>query len=81
MYNLMGFVILFKLMFMNLHKNNLDCFSKNNNEEIIKRWYFDFNSFLITFAIVFISQLSGYSTDHNLPLLNALTFQVKKISL
>ena len=74
MYNLMGFVILFKLMFMNLQQKDLENFSKNKDEEI---WYFDFDSFIKTFGIVFLSQLTSYSTDHNLPLLNSFTFQIK----
>lgn len=74
MYNLMGFLILFKLMFVNLKQKNLENFSKNKEEEMTKNWYFDFDSFIKTFGIVFLSQITGNSTDHNLPLLNEFMF-------
>lgn len=74
MYNLMGFLILFKLMFVNLKQKNLENLSKNKDEEIVKRWYFDFDSFIKSFGIVVLSQITGNSSDHNLPLLNDFLF-------
>jgi len=78
MFYLIGFSILFKLMFVNLKQKNLENFriSKKikDEESIVKISYFDFNSFIRTFGIVFLSQITGNSSDHNSPLLNEFLF-------
>jgi hypothetical protein len=61
-YNLSGFAILYKLMFVNLKENNSEFFKKKN-EESDKIVLFDFQSIFKTFGVVFITQFAAYSIN------------------
>ncbi len=62
-YNFSAFSILYKLMFVNLKEDRGDFKYNKHKEESEKRFLFDFESFIKTFGVVFISQLAAYSSN------------------
>lgn len=77
-YNIIGFEILFKLMFGN-NKEPQDNLKNKKNEDLEKTFYFYFEDFFKVFGVVFFSQISSFSTmqtlirfnDVNVNILNA----------
>lgn len=62
-YNFSAFSILYKLMFVNLKEDRRDFKYNKHKDESEKIFLFDFEAFIKTFGVVFISQLAAYSSN------------------
>lgn len=63
-YNIIGFSILYRLMFGNLKEAVDDyLFKHKKNEEFEQKFSFDFENFFKVFGIVFVSQLAAYAME------------------
>jgi len=65
MYNIIGFYILFKLMFANINENKEECSKVKKTEESEKNFIFEFEEFIKIFGIVIITQITQYSMIQN----------------